>query len=39
MCCSVVHQHFSLLDGVGDGGNLLGADFVEHEKHGGIGGA
>ena len=39
MCGSVFHQHFSLLDGVGCGRSLLGSDFVERNKHGGIGGA
>ena len=35
---SVVHQHLRFLDGVGGGRSLLSADFVEHDKHGGIDG-
>ena len=39
LCGSVVHQDFSLLDGVGGGQNLLRADFVDRNEHGGISGA
>ena len=39
LCCSVVHQHFPLLDGVSGGQSFLKADFVERDKYGGIDGA
>ena len=38
MCGSLFHQHFLLIDGVGGGWRLLGADFVEHDNNGGING-
>ena len=38
LCGSVVHQYFQIFYGVSDGRSLLGADFVEHDKHGGIDG-
>ena len=36
ICCSVVHQHFRLLDSVGGGKILLRVNFAERDKHGGI---
>ena len=36
MCGYVVHQHLRFLDGVGGGRSLLGADFIECNKHGGV---
>ena len=35
----VVHEHFFLLDGVGGGRSLLGANFVERNEHRGVDGA
>ena len=35
----VVHHHIFLIDAVGGGRSLLGADFVERDKHGGVDGA
>ena len=32
----VVHQHLRFIDGVGGGRSLLGADFVECAKYGGV---
>ena len=39
LCGSVVHQYFRILGGVGGGQSFLGADFIEHDDHGVIGGA
>ena len=39
LCGSAVHHNFRLLDGVGGGQSLIVADFVEHDKYGGIDGA
>ena len=35
----VVHHHIFLIDAVGGGRSLLGANFVERDKHGGVNGA
>ena len=39
LCGSVVHKNFRLFDGVGGGQSLIGANFVEHKKYGGVDGA
>ena len=36
LCGSEVHQNFRLLDDIGSGQSLLGANFVECDNHGGI---
>ena len=38
-CGCIVHEHFYLLDGVGGGRSLLGVNFVECDKYGGVEGA
>ena len=38
LCGRVVHDHFCLLDGVSGWRGLIGAYFVEHDKHRGVNG-
>ena len=39
LCCSIVHRHFCIIDGVSGGRSFFRVDNVEHDAHGGIDGA